>query len=363
MRRGRPRACLPYTQGRSLEDQKGIKSIRRPNPGLHWFAILVACLTIILLVAGALVTSNEAGDSVPDWPLSFGRWLLHPDYFTGNIRYEYSHRFIAGVVGAATFLLALWTWFTERRGWMRRLALIAFACVVMQAVVGGVRVHFPAYKPLIAVPHALIAQSFFGLLVSIAVFTGRRWYERREIKTDGGSPSVRTLALATVAAVLLQLVFGAGFRHQAFGIIPHVAGALVVTVMILWTALAVLNRHKTDAYLARPARIAMALVLLQVSLGALAYIARMASAGSPVKTVVGFFDSMTLWPLASMNDIQPREPMVSLTAAHLAVGALTLATVVVLALRCYQSLQPERKLAAEKIDTKTLGNSPRRAAV
>lgn len=346
-----------------MEDQKGIKSTLRPNLGLHWFAILVACVTVVLLVAGALVTSNEAGDSVPDWPLSFGRWLIHPDYFTGNIRYEYSHRFIAGVVGAATLLLALWAWFTERGGWARRLALIAFAGVVMQAVIGGVRVHFPAYKPLIAIPHALIAQSFFGLLVTIAVFTGRRWHERREVKSDGGSPPLRTLAAATVAAVLVQLVLGAGFRHQAFGIVPHVAGAVAVTFMIVWTALRVLRRHKSDAYLARPARVALGLVLLQASLGVLAYVARMASAGRPVNSVGGFFDSMTLWPLASMNDIQPREPMISLTAAHLAVGALTLATVLVLALRCYQSLQPVRAGAAEMLDAKTLGSSPRRAAV
>jgi cytochrome c oxidase assembly protein subunit 15 len=346
-----------------LEDQKGVKFTLRPNLGLHWFAISVASLTVVLLVAGALVTSNEAGDSVPDWPLSFGRWLIHPDYFTGNIRYEYSHRFIAGVVGAATFLLALWAWFTERRGWVRRLALIAFAGVVMQAVIGGVRVHFPAHKPLIAIPHALVAQSFFGLLVSIVVFTGRRWHERREVGADVGGPPVRTLVAATVAAVLAQLVLGAGFRHQAFGIIPHVVGAVAVTIMIAWTALTVLSRHKGDAYLARPARVALALVVMQVGLGVLAYIARMASAGRFVNTVGGFFDSMTLLPLASMNDIQPREPMISLTAAHLAVGALTLATVVVLALRCYQSLQPERGRALEMPGTKAIGNSPRRAAV
>jgi len=346
-----------------LKDQKGVESNWKPNLGLHWFAILVACLTVVLLVAGALVTSNEAGDSVPDWPLSFGRWLIHPDYFTGNIRYEYSHRFIAGVVGVATFLLAVWAWFTERRGWMRRAALIAFAGVVMQAVIGGIRVHYPTYKPLIAIPHALIAQSFFGLLVGIAVFTGRGWFERREVSTDIESPRIRTLVIVTVAAVLTQLVLGAGFRHQAFGIIPHAAGAVAVTLMIAWTALTILKRHGDDRYLARPARVALLLVLLQVSLGVLAYIARMESAGNSVATVGRFFDSMTLGPLASMNDIQPREPMISLTAAHLAVGALTLATMVVLALRCYQALRPDRERTAEISGTRTLGNSPRRAAV
>jgi heme a synthase len=349
--------------GRSLKDHKGAESNPKPNHGLHWFAILVACLTVVLLLAGALVTSNEAGDSVPDWPLSFGRWLIHPDYFTGNIRYEYSHRFIAGVVGVATFLLAVLAWFTERRAWVRRLALIAFGSVVLQAVIGGIRVQYPAYKPLIAIPHALIAQSFFGLLVCIAVITGRKWFEQREACIDSERPRLRTLVTITVAAVLAQLVLGAGFRHQAFGIIPHVIGAIAVTLLIAWTALAILRRHGRNVYLARPARVALFIALLQVSLGVVAYVARLASAGISVATVGGFFDSMTLAPLSSMNDIQPREPMISLTAAHLAVGALTLATMVVLALRCNQALQPERERAAGISGAKSLDNSPRRAAV
>ncbi len=192
--------------------------------GLHRFAILVAFLTVVLLVAGALVTSNEAGDSVPDWPLSFGRWLIDSDYFVANVRYEYSHRFIAGVVGFATFLLALLAWRGERRGWVRRLAYITLAGVFAQALIGGVRVIFFEHKPLIAIPHALIAQSFFAAIIAIAVFTSRGWWERTEVRPDGGGPPLRTLTVVTVAAVLLQLVLGAGFRHGAFTVLPHAAG-------------------------------------------------------------------------------------------------------------------------------------------
>ena len=210
-----------------MKVQKGIEVGWSPNAGLHLFAIFVAFLTVTLLLAGALVTSNEAGDSVPDWPLSFGRWLISSDNFRANVRYEYSHRFIAGMVGIATFALAVWAWLTERRAWVRRLALIAFAGVVLQAVIGGVRVHFPAYKPLIAVPHALIAQSFFGVIVSLAVFTSKSWWQQREIKPDAGGLPLRTLTALSVAAVLMQLVLGAAFRHGASGIIPHAAGAVV----------------------------------------------------------------------------------------------------------------------------------------
>jgi cytochrome c oxidase assembly protein subunit 15 len=346
----------------SLKDQKGIEVSGRPGAGLHLFAIFVAFLTVVLLLAGALVTSNEAGDSVPDWPLSFGRWLISSDNFIANVRYEYSHRFIAGMVGIATLALAVWAWFGERRPWVRRLALIAFAGVVVQAVIGGVRVHFPGYKPLIAVPHALIAQSFFGVIVSLAVFTSKSWWRQRDVKPDEGGLALRTLAALGVAAVLVQLVLGAAFRHGASGIIPHAAGAVIATGVVSWAAIATLRRHGRDALLGRPAKLLLVLLVAQVSLGVLAYLARMSAAGHPISGVGGFFDSMSLAPVAQPNQVQPLEPMISLTAGHLIVGALTLATTLVLALRAYRALALRRERATGISQNGALA-SPRKAAI
>lgn len=274
---------------------------------------------------------------MPDWPLSFGRWLVSGDHFVANVRYEYSHRFIAGVVGVTTFLLAVWVWFAERRTWMRKLALMVFAGVVAQALIGGVRVLLPEYKALIAVPHALVAQSFFGSVVALAVFTSRSWLAGREPLLDRGKPALRTLTAVTVAAVLVQLVLGAGFRHQAFGIAPHVIGAVAVAALILWTSLAVFRRHKGDSYLTRPAGFAVGLLVVQLSLGIAAYFARVASAGDP----------------------QPLEPMISLTVAHLVAGALTLATTLVLTLRCHQTLSAE----VESVGNPNLSSQARRVTV
>jgi cytochrome c oxidase assembly protein subunit 15 len=325
-----------------LAQQASIAVGSRPNRGLYWFAILLAGLTVVLLLAGALVTSNEAGDSVPDWPLSFGRWLIHSDHFVANVRYEYSHRLLAGMVGAGTFILALWVHFSERRSWMRRLAWAAFAGVAAQALVGGVRVLLPGYKPFIAVPHALIAQSFFGLIVSIAVFTSRSWWTPRAVTVDSEKFGLRLMTRLTIAAVLLQLVLGAGFRHRAFGILPHVLGAAVVVTLLVWTAALVIKRHGSDGYLRRPAVTALALLAVQVALGISAYFAR----------------------LASLDDPQPLEPMISLTVAHLVVGALTLATVVVLTLRCYRALAPARRRAEGVAGAQAeQASPPRRATV
>lgn len=313
----------------------------RPNAGLHRLAILLCCMTVVLLVAGALVTSNEAGDSVPDWPVSFGRWLISSNQFVANVRYEYSHRVIAGIVGITTLLLAGWIYFSERRSWMKKLGMIAFAGVVIQAGIGGLRVLFPEHKALIAVPHALIAQSFFGVIVAIAVFTSRSWFSVHEVKADTASVPLRKLIAASLGAVLFQLVLGAGFRHQAFGIIPHIIGAAVVALLITTMVVLVMRRHKSEDYLARPAKLALALLAVQVGLGVSAYLARLASAGDP----------------------QPLEPMISLTVAHLVVGGLILATVVVLALRCYQMLAPAQQRTGDFAGTRGVQSPARGAAV
>ena len=322
-------------------DHKSTVMNEEPNVGLHRLAILLSCMTVVLLVAGALVTSNEAGDSVPDWPVSFGRWLISSRNFVANVRFEYSHRVIAGIVGLTTLLLTAWTYFSDRRSWMRKLGLIAFAGVVAQAAIGGLRVLFPEYKALIAVPHALIAQSFFAVVVAIAVFTSRGWSAPHEVRTDDADLPLRKLVAATVVAVLVQLVLGAGFRHQAFGIIPHIFGAMVVTLLVVLTFALVMRRHERDAYVAGPAKLAIGLLVIQLGLGVAAYVARLAAAGDP----------------------QPLEPMISLTVAHLVVGALTLASVVVLALRCYQVLAAEREQAADSGGHRRLQSSTRGAAV
>ena len=246
-----------------MSDHKS-KATARSNRGLHGLALLLACATVVLLVAGALVTSNEAGDSVPDWPVSFGRWLISSNNFVANVRFEYSHRVIAGIVGLITIALAGWTFATEQRAWLRRLGLIAFAGVIAQAGIGGLRVLFPEYKPLIAVPHALVAQSFFAIVVSICIFTSRSWIVPRQTKPDADRWPVRPLVTATVGVVLIQLVLGAGFRHQVIGVTPHLVGAAVVTLLIVTTVVILMRRHGENEYLARPAKLAFGLLIVQL---------------------------------------------------------------------------------------------------
>src|SRR2546428_12112500 len=106
------------------------------NRGLHRYAIFVAFATFLLIIAGALVTGNDAGLSVPDWPTSFGSFRMPP--MVGGVKFEHGHRMIAGVVGILSILLAVWLWLKESRRWMRWLGLVSGLAGVAQAAFGGI---------------------------------------------------------------------------------------------------------------------------------------------------------------------------------------------------------------------------------
>src|ERR1700730_7422098 len=153
------------------------------NPGVHRFAIVVAVCTFCLLIAGALVTSNDAALSVPDWPLSYG--TITPP-MVGGIRYEHTHRVIAAAGGLLTIVLAFWLWRRDQRRWVRYLGLAAIGVVVAQGVLGGLTVLLYLHYGM-PVAHACLAQIFFGIIISLAVFTSRWWTSGGPQLTDRGS--------------------------------------------------------------------------------------------------------------------------------------------------------------------------------
>src|SRR5438477_1356344 len=163
------------------------------HPWLHRYAILVAVCTLVLVIAGASVTSKEAGLSVPDWPLSYGQVI--PE-MTGGVLFETGHRLIAQVVGILTIILAVWIARVEQRKWMRTLGWIALSLVVAQGLLGGATVLL-LQPPPISMAHACLAQLFFSVTVAIAVFTSKNWRQGPEPVEDYGWPSLRSLALLT----------------------------------------------------------------------------------------------------------------------------------------------------------------------
>src|SRR5258708_6706783 len=158
---------------------------------LHRFTILLAVATLFLVVAGASVTSKEAGLSVPDWPLSYGQVMPQ---MTGGVFFEHGHRLVATTVGFLTIILAVWLWRAETRRWMKALGFICLAAVIVQGVLGGLTVLL-MLPPAVSISHACLAQLFFSTTVAVAVFTSRSWKQDPEIVEDYGWPSMRSLAI------------------------------------------------------------------------------------------------------------------------------------------------------------------------
>jgi cytochrome c oxidase assembly protein subunit 15 len=144
------------------------RSIR--HPWLDRFAWFTAAATFLLLGLGGLVTSHEAGLAVPDWPTSYGynMFLFPMRFWQCNIFYEHTHRLLASFVGLLTSILAVWLWLRESRSWLRWLGVSAFLAILLQGLLGGLRVTL--LKDEIGIFHAALAQSFFVLVTLIALF-------------------------------------------------------------------------------------------------------------------------------------------------------------------------------------------------
>lgn len=292
----------------------------RPTQNVHRFAVFTSACTFLLLIAGALVTSNDAGLSVPDWPLSYGS-LTPP--MVGGIFYEHGHRMIASFVGLLSIVLAVWLWRVASRGphnerWLRWLGVAALGAIVVQGLLGGLTVLF-FLPPAVSSAHATLAQIFFATVASIALLTSAWWEcEPALWLSDFRSPSIHTLSIATVCAVFAQLILGAAFRHKAFGIIPHLAGAAVVTGTIFWLAGALKRRFPGVPELSFAAGSLHILIGLQLLLGAAAWWSRVYAASFP----------------------QPIPVMVGLTVTHVVTGALVLVSTVLVMLVCYRLVRP-----------------------
>src|SRR5437868_13340146 len=185
----------------------------RLNPWLNRFAWFTVAATLLLICSGGMVTSKNAGLAVPDWPTTFGynMFLFPASKWVGGILFEHTHRLIASTVGFLTLVLAGWLWRTESRRWVHLLGLTAVGAVILQGVLGGIRVTL--LKDEIGIFHACLAQAFLGLLVVIALVTSQTWRQANSL-ASANAQKLRALALATTAIICIQLALGATMRHE-----------------------------------------------------------------------------------------------------------------------------------------------------
>ena len=296
---------------------------------LHRYTKFLAGCTILLILAGSLVTSNGAGLSVPDWPTTYG-WNLFtfpPSMWVANIFYEHGHRLIASAVGVLTVLLVIWLWLSDAAPWVRRTGAAALSAVIAQGILGGVTVLF-FLPPAVSTAHAALAEIFFCVIVSLALFTSPGWNEPHATVDDR---RLRGWATATTLVIYAQILIGATMRHTGAGlaipdfpwmfghVIPdrwsqavaihfaHRLGAIAVVIATASLAAHIWRHHASRPQLAVPAVLLLLLVLAQLTFGAL-------------------------------NVLSGLRPWVN--SAHVVVGALVLTTSLVVTLRSWQSRFP-----------------------
>ena len=307
------------------------------NIWLHRYAVFTATCTGLLVFAGGLVTSTDSGLSVPDWPLSYG--MLMPP-MVGNVRFEHGHRMVATFVGMLTVILAIWLQRREPRPVVKRLGWFALLTVVAQGLLGGLTVLL-LLPTQVSVAHACLGQTFFCLVVSVALLTSPGW--RREVSnavpasTNRPAVDLRTLTLWMTAVVYVQLFLGAWMRHSGAGlaipdfplayggILPpfgiagvpiHFAHRLVgfaVAILAIWVAVRTFRAYSDVPAFAKPAGLLVTLVLVQIVLGA-----------------------FTIW---TGKGVLP-------TTFHVLNGAVILATSLVLTLRVRGRRQPREVTTA-----------------
>jgi cytochrome c oxidase assembly protein subunit 15 len=299
------------------------------QPWLHRFAVVLSVATLFLIIAGAAVTSNEAGLSVPDWPLSYGKVM--PEMKDG-VFYEHGHRMVATTVGFLTTVLAVWLAVADKRSWMKKLGFAALAAVIVQGVLGGLTVLYQLPKP-VSIAHACLAQLFFALTVVFTLVLSREWIEGTpEVVADHGFPSFRSMAVVVPVLILVQLALGAAFRHKAAGVIPHIVGAILVSAAILYEAISLLTQFPVHKILNKASFTMIGVIVVQLLLGLGAYITRSDAAES--------------------RQISPM--LVLATVAHTAVGAVALASAIHTAVQVRRHVQqPQQQIASSSSSSST----------
>ena len=289
---------------------------RTGSAWLHRLALLTASVTLLLIFIGGLVTNTGSALAVPDWPTTFGySMFLYPwSRMVGGIFYEHSHRLIGSVVGILSVTLAVCMWITEPRRWLRWLGAAAVMAVIVQGVLGGLRVILISDGTTIAIIHGCLAQAFFALTVSLALFTSQGWKQEPEQIPAAEAGRLRRLCLITTGLIVLQIIVGAILTHAGLFLNAHLLFAVLVTIHVSMLASRILRRHRDEGKLVRPVIVLCSLLFLQLLLGLGSYVGRFTSLGLST----------------------PALTRLALPVTHRLTGAVMLATCLVLTLRAHR---------------------------
>ena len=238
--------------------------------------------------------------------------------YVHGVLYEHTHRLIGSIVGVLTILLLVAIWAKDDRRWLLLLGAIALLAVIVQGVMGGLRVTH--LSRALAIVHACFAQVFFGLTASLVLFTSRGWLQIWQRIEDAGASRLRRLSGITLVLIYVQFIFGAILRHTGTRLDAHLLFAALVTIHVFLLSGRVLRDYLGYLRLVRPVLVLSGLLAVQLVLGGSAYVAEFTSVGEVVSS--------------SMSVI--------ITTAHVAIGALMLVMSVIVTVIVYRltSLDP-----------------------
>ncbi|HEY1686509.1 MAG TPA: COX15/CtaA family protein [Tepidisphaeraceae bacterium] len=326
---------------------------RSYNRSLQMLALAVVCFTFPLIFMGGLVTSHQAGMSVPDWPNSYGynMFSFPPRLWVGGIFFEHTHRLMGSFVGLLCIALTICAWMTKNPRWVKWVATSVLIAVTIQGILGGLRVDL-VNLPL-AIVHGCFAQAVFCLAAFMAAISSKWWIQAPKRHGTNTSRRLITLAFVCVGVIYMQLIIGACMRHLKAGlaipdfptnyghILPtgnlqaindyrvtklnldpvtwgqiwlhfaHRMGALVVTILLLSLIAHVIYHNRRDGKLLRPAILLLFLLATQITLGILtvlwrkpADIATAHVAGGALILMVTFLLAVRARHLYSLSPVQ-----------------------------------------------------------
>jgi cytochrome c oxidase assembly protein subunit 15 len=328
-----------------------------PKRFLHWYAIFVAASVLVLICSGGLVTSHGAGMAVPDWPNSFGynMFLFPVSRWVGGVFFEHTHRLIASGVGLLTVALCVLTLIIEDRVWVKWMAGVAVLSVVIQGILGGLRV--TEHNAVLGLFHGCLAQAFFALVATIALATSQFWrwiaptVHRREVRT------LRFWTVVVTAMLFVQLALGASMRHSHTGLsipdFPTVYGGFLPPLDA--TSLARINETREISPGTPPITAGLILlqyvhrgwaVLIVIGLASVAVaLLRNRQIPGPVRSAAGFWLALVFaqfilgaWTIWSNK-------AADIATSHVFVGALTFMTGVLLSVVLSAMLSSARREA------------------
>lgn len=287
------------------------------HPALHGLVLLTTALTWPLLLVGGSVTVYRVGMAVPDWPTTFGVNMFLYNFLNSpwGVQLEHTHRLVGALVGFLCIGIAVGYLWKERRGWLKGLAVVTLVAVIVQGIMGGFRVRWNS--PNLAFLHGCTAEAFFALMVAFCVFAGRRW--ATAIVPTADTQKLRRLSLTVALLIFAQLLLGAWVRHYGDwrGVWVHGLFATAVLGHVAGIAVRVRRVSSTVPNLLPATRALVILTLAQLILGLLAW------------WLLRPFDGIarTVWPAQA-----------AIRILHQGLGALLLASSIVLALRARREL-------------------------